>query len=173
MTRHLSLHRHLRLIDHLVRRHGFAVQYVADHRGPSWAYTVGLEALDHPEIVVMGIDAASASSLCRAFWYVALSGSAPEPNRRGELELAGVRCGLIEVHPEHLGDRSDLILAASRYWEQRGGGVDHRAHQVVWSDPWGRLPWEPAFDPRFERFQPLLDRCDTDPHQWPDSLAAG
>jgi hypothetical protein len=39
----------------------------------------------------------------------------------------------------------------------------------VWSDPGGCLPWEPAFDPRLERFQPLLDRRDTQPHRWSDT----
>ncbi len=120
----------------------------------------------------MGIDAASASHLCRAFWYVAVSNSTPQPGRHAELELAGVRCGLVEVHPDHLSDRSDLILGASRYWERQGRSGGDRALQLVWTDPSGHLPWESAFDPRFDRFQPLLDRCDADPHQWPDSVTA-
>jgi len=170
MTRHLSLQRHLRRIDHLVRRHGCAVQYVADSRGPSWAYTVGFEAFDHPEVVVIGIDPASASHLCRALWFVVASGSAPAPGRHAELELGGVRCGLVEIHADHIGEHSDLILGASRYWSHHGRPGGDRATQVVWSDPSGHLPWESAFDPRFERFQPLLDRRDTNPHGWSDAL---
>lgn len=166
---HLSLVRHLRRIDHLVHRHGYAVQFVADPDGPSWAYTIGFEAHDHPETVIMGVDAASAAHLFKALWYVVLSASSPSPGRGSELELAGVRCGLIEIHPVHLGDRTDLVVGATRYWEQYGT-PGHSANQLVWSDPAGHLPWEAAFDPRLERFQPLLDRADADPHRWSDAL---
>lgn len=171
MTRpHLSYTRHLRRIDHLVRRHGFAVQFVSDPDGPSWAYTIGLPAHDHPETVVMGIDAASAVHLLKAFWYVAVTGSTPEPGRHVELELAGVRCGLIDVHTAHLEQGDDLILGAVRYWEQHGHTMAPCARQLVWSDPSGFLPWEAPFDPRLERFQPLLDRRETHPHRWADAL---
>lgn len=170
MTRHVSLHRHLRHLDHVIRRHGHAVQFVSDPDGPSWAYTVGFERYDHPELVVMGVDAASAAQLCRAFWYVALSGSTPEAGRDAELELSGIRCGVVDVHPAHLEHGSDLILGAVRYWQRQGIPGGDRAVQLVWSDPWGHLPWESSFDPRFERFQPLLDRCDAHPHRWSDAL---
>jgi hypothetical protein len=172
MTRpHLSLNRHLRRVDHLIRRHGCAVQFVADRNGPSWAYSIGFESLDHPEVVVMGIDAASASQLLRGFWYAAVSGSSPHPGRHTELELGGVRCAVIQVHPEHLGDHSDLVLGAMRYWQHFGQSGGDRAFQIVWSDPSGHLPWEPAFDPRFERFQPLLDATGARPHRWPGGTA--
>ena len=168
MTRpHLSLNRHLRRVDHLIRRHGCAVQFVADRTGPSWAYSIGFESLDHPEVVVMGIDAASASHLLRGLWYVAASGSSPLPGRSTELELGGVRCAMIDVHPDHLREPSDLVLGAMRYWQHLGRCGGDRAYQIVWSDPAGHLPWESAFDPRFERFQPLLDSAGVRPHRWP------
>lgn len=167
---HASLNRHLRRVDHLIRRHGCAVQFVADSQGPSWAYSIGFESLDHPEVVVMGIDAASAAQLIQAFWYVAASGSASETGRHIELELGGVRCAILTVHQDHLGEHSDLVLGATRYWQHIGQLGGDRAVQVVWSDPVGHLPWESAFDPRFERFQPLLDGHHVQPHRWPGAL---
>lgn len=166
---HSSLARHLRRVDHLVRRHGYAVQFVADPDGPSWAYTIGFQAHGHPETVLMGVDATSAAHVFKAMWYVVLSASSPSPGRSSELELAGVRCGLVEIHDIHLGDHHDLVVGATRYWEQYGT-PNRSVYQLVWSDPTGHLPWESAFDPRLERFQPLLDRPDAQPHRWSDSL---
>lgn len=169
MARHPTpLEHHLRRLRSLVRDHGIAIQYVRDDQGPSWAYSVGLEAWDHPEAIVMGIDPASATHLLDAFHLVVASGEMVPTGRRGELELAGVRCALVGVDPIHLGPSSDLIAGAERYWVRFHRRRITDAVQIVWSDPEGHLPWEASFDPRFERFQPLLDDPEGDPHSWPE-----
>lgn len=171
MARHPTpLEHHLQRLRTLVRRHGLAIQYVRDDRGPSWAYSIGLEAWRHPEAVVMGIDAASAAQLLEAFHLVVASGELLTAGRTDELELAGVRCGLVRIDPTHLGSESDLIAGAERFWYRFHRRQIQSAVQIVWSDPDGHLPWEASFDPRFERFQPLLDDPLVDPHAWPAVL---
>lgn len=44
---------YLREIEEIVDRHGWAVQGVGPD--PSWAYTVGLNILGHPELVIVGL----------------------------------------------------------------------------------------------------------------------
>ena len=48
----------------MVRAHGWAVEYVfGEAKSPSFAYTIGLFGLGHPELIVFGLDSASAGRI--------------------------------------------------------------------------------------------------------------
>src|SRR5690606_905041 len=53
-----------RMITQIVRQNGWAVQYVnGEGTTPPFAYTVGLFGLNHPELIVFGLDYSSAIGL--------------------------------------------------------------------------------------------------------------
>jgi hypothetical protein len=140
---------YLHRVAAIVREHGWAVQGV--HGGtesPPFAYTVGLTNFDrHPELVIFGVDHDTAAAILNE-----LSGRV----QAGERLTAGQRLeGLVEAaYPMVLlavHDPASHLAVACRLL-----GDELTALQVVWPDPAGRFPWEPAHDPRFLVMQPLL-----------------
>jgi hypothetical protein len=131
----------------LIERHGWAVRMVAPllgEEGMTFAYTVGLTAMGHPEVVEQGLP----NDVGQAFLNVV-----GEEVRRGRRFEAGsivtdLSTGRQPVAFLRVGDTSGLTAVKLVYRE-----VD--ALQLVWSDTAGRLPWEPGFGPGPDR-QPLL-----------------
>jgi Domain of unknown function (DUF4262) len=114
--------------------------------GMAFAYTVGLTAMGHPEVVEQGLP----NDVGRAFLNVV--GEEVRSGRRFEVgsivtDLAAGGQPLAFLRVE---DTSGLTAV-----EQVYGVVD--ALQLVWSDSAGHLPWEPDFGPAADR-QPLLGR---------------
>jgi hypothetical protein len=140
---------YLHRVAAIVREHGWAVQGV--HGGaesPPFAYTVGLTNFDrHPELVIFGVPQDTAAAILNE-----LSGRV----RAGERFTAGQRLeGLVETDSPMVllavADPASHLAVARRLL-----GEELTALQVVWPDPAGRFPWEPAHDPRFLVMQPLL-----------------
>jgi hypothetical protein len=102
------------LIDHC----GWAVQGVErDRARPPWAYTVGLTAAGHPELVVTGLPLTRAADLLNGVAAHVMHAAAPQPGE--QLCLA-----------------AHLLVAAELY----GTGIT--ARQVVHADDRDRWPWE-------------------------------
>lgn len=116
----------------LIGRHGWAVRLVVDaDPARCVAYTVGLTAHLHPEVVMTGLPPQVAHS------FLNIAGDLVV-HRHGHLaageettELAdGLAFPVIAVT-----DTSALTAVADLYG-------DVRAVQVVWTDSRGRLPWD-------------------------------
>ncbi|HYT10357.1 MAG TPA: DUF4262 domain-containing protein [Mycobacteriales bacterium] len=124
-------------LDHvrkLITAHRWAVQGVErDRWRPSWAYTVGLTPLGHPEIVVTGMPLQPAADLLNDAAAHAVREGLPEAGEQIPLR-GGPLAEIVELaHPE-----VHLEVAVALY------GSDVRALQLVRADERGRFPWEPG-----------------------------
>lgn len=121
------------LLD-LIDRYGWAVRNVlSDEADPPLSYTVGLTALDHPEVVITGMPFASAQGFLNLIGQSVRDGKTFKAN----------------TWVEDLTDTGELLLIEAR--DVRGltavGQVYGRinALQLVWCDSTGRFPWQPGY----------------------------
>lgn len=118
-----------------IERFGWALQYVSDGRtAQSWCYTVGLAGFDHPELVVVGLEAKAAAGLLNA-----IGGSirAGERLNQGEhvVDEEGREFHLSQVHSAHFA--RGLFAVWVDYYKALGRHPIQAAFEVV---PPGRLP---------------------------------
>ncbi|SOC46479.1 protein of unknown function [Blastococcus aggregatus] len=134
----------------LIRRHGWAVQYVSadEEEEPSFAYTVGLFGLGHPELVVVGVGYDTACGLLNRVGDMVLDGRdlvAGEVIRDDD----GVPVLAVEVLP----NAGEVLFSANRFY-QRPDEFSVPAYQLTWALPGGIFPWdhgyacEPGCQPR-------------------------
>ncbi|MEU3117189.1 DUF4262 domain-containing protein [Micromonospora chalcea] len=152
----------MRDIDDLLRHQeriidtiGWAVTYVLptnDGTVPTapFAYTVGLTAHDHPELITAGLPPEVAHSLLNDLARRAYDQAERFTHgQRVDDLIAGYDAIIIDGPPT-----DELLpgLAISRYGRDR-----IRLQQMVWPDQQGRFPWDHGycFDPRT---QPLIGR---------------
>jgi hypothetical protein len=125
-------------IDHvnsLVTEHGWAVQTVRrDRLRPPFAYTVGLTAMNKPELVVTGMPTARAAALLNDVAVHMLHAEIPEPGERVPL-IGGPLIEFVEVQTP----AAHLFRARDLY------GDRIRALQVVHADDRGHWPWETGY----------------------------
>lgn len=137
------------LLD-LIEEHGWAVRNVM--AGPDegddveFSYTIGLTALGHPEVIILGMPAEHASTF--------LNMIGDEVRRGGRLDH-GTVTGEFTSHDTPVvflraEDTERLTAVAEVY-----GRVD--ALQMVWPDSTGRLPWQNGYR-NSPKAQPLLIR---------------
>ncbi|MFM7070005.1 MAG: DUF4262 domain-containing protein [Actinomycetes bacterium] len=133
-----------------LRARGFVVVAVEGERSEcDWAYTVGLHrSAGHPELVLVGLDAAMAGGVLDAVGQRVLDGE-------NLLGAPSLRAGPLEF----------VVHEVDPLWRQCGDwfalgravlGADWpRTLQLVWPDRAGRFPQIPG-DPRWSLRQPLL-----------------
>lgn len=128
-----------RTITQIVRRHGWAVQYViGEGTEPPFAYTVGLFGLSHPELIVFGLDYSSALGLLN---YM---GSRVRENRDlSPGEVIAWEGTDTRVRIDALPRPAELLFAANRYF-QRPDEASVPALQLTW-DIDGAFPGEPGY----------------------------
>ena len=139
-----------------IEAHGWAVRHVGagpDGEPRAFSYTIGLTALGHPELVVVGMPFESAQD------FLNLAGELVRDGRRFRTGTTtadltdGARVAFVPVH-----DDSGLTAV-----EQVYGTVE--ALQLVWPDSAGRMPWDddhanpPSTQPLLG---PLPDRWERD-----------
>jgi hypothetical protein len=131
----------------LIDSHGWAVQMVSPgfgEEGVSFAYTVGLTAMGHPEVVEQGLPNEVGHAFLNVVGEEVRGGRRFQPGTIvNDLSAGGEPVAFLRVD-----DTSGLTAVGQMY-----GVVD--ALQLVWSDSAGRLPWQPGFTLSADR-QPLL-----------------
>jgi hypothetical protein len=126
-------HADLRL---LIERFGWAVEHVRVPRGSAEApssYTVGLTAVGHPEIVLLGLPAAVAQDFLNAVAEKVRSGGSYTHGQR-TADFTDDNGPVVFLRVE---EPDRLVSAREMY-----GSVE--ALQLVWPDSAGHLPWEPG-----------------------------
>ena len=133
-----------------VRLHGWSVLMIPDdHRGPGWAYTVGLWHTHRmPELAMFGLRSEMS--------HTCLNDLGNKVGRGVPVAADQVRYDVIERFPVH------LKLIDHRWYEAffdralafYRGPVPFL--QVVWPDPQGRFHWDRDSDERIHRAQPQL-----------------
>ncbi|GAA3512777.1 hypothetical protein GCM10022234_04280 [Aeromicrobium panaciterrae] len=137
---------YLELIREKISTYGWFIQYVErDRRRPSFAYTVGLTPMGHPELLVTGLTPRRAGNLLNPIAHGLMSHDDPAyvagerhtwPDR---LTVEVVDVAEPTVH---------LVMANAIY------GPLLRAVQLVYADDRGRWPWQVGF----RGTQPVLGR---------------
>ena len=128
-----------RKIIETVRRHGWAVTYVGGvDRLPSFAYTVGLFGLGHPELLVFGLDFASACGLLNALGERIRQNADLLPGEILEFDENDTR-----VRVDLLPNPGEVLFCANRFY-QRPDEASVPAFQLNW-DIDGAFPGEAGY----------------------------
>ncbi len=138
-------------IASVIRRHGWAIEYIGggccsvpgcdggDDEGPPFAYTVGLFGLGHPELLVLGLDPATAMHLLDTLG---------ERVRADEAMLAGLLLSIDGwdhlVIPEEVPNPGEIVFSANRFY-QRPAEFSVPVLQLSYDDGEGCFPWEAGF----------------------------
>lgn len=131
----------------IVRSHGCFIQVVlASDDAPTFAYTVGLFGIGHPELLVFGLDMESAGGVLNGLYEVIRAGGDLIPG-----EVIAVPGCSTRVLVETLPNPGEILYAANRHY-QRPSEVSVPAYQLTW-DVDGAFPWEPGY-PYSESKQP-------------------
>lgn len=141
------------LLEHVDEFGWSVIGREADSLGPAYAYTVGLwETLQHPEIVVVGLDSEQAMALLNRMGDAIKVGQRFEPGQSLDGYVARYALKFVAVHPAN-------VAAAFGYASWYYGNDGTPMIQCLWPDAVGRYPDEEKFDDRFRDRQPLLDRA--------------
>ena len=138
-----------------IRAHRWVVQYIGEGEKPgepAFAYTVGLNGLRHPELVVVGLGPDSAHGILgRAAGMV----GAGRDLVVGELLTWPDQEGGLIV--ERLPNPGEVVLAANRFYE-RPAEYSVPAYQLTWPHRDGTFPWEDGY--------PCGPECQPRPGTW-------
>jgi hypothetical protein len=119
------------LIDHC----GWAVQGVErDRVRPPWAYTVGLTATGHPELVVTGLPLTRAADLLNGVAAHVMHAAAPQPGQQMRLR-GGPLIEIVKVAEP----AAHLLIAVELF------GTAIQARQLVHADDRGHWPWDVGY----------------------------
>ncbi|CAJ62417.1 MULTISPECIES: DUF4262 domain-containing protein [Frankia] len=133
--------RHTAWIRDTIHRHGWAVQAVLaepDTGEPDHAYTIGLTALHHPELLIAGLHPHDAAALLNQLATRIRAGDPPPADTTLDDLAPPRRHHLLTLDAA----ASDELLLHANALYQHPDGPPVAALQIIWSDPTGRLPWE-------------------------------
>ena len=129
-------------LSQVIRRHRWAVQYVAageEPEEPAFGYTVGLFGLGHPELVVVGLGPENSHAILQRVAGLVAGG---RDLVQGELLTWPDHPGRIVV--EELPNPGEVLLAANRHY-QRPSDYSVPAYQLTWDHPDGLFPWDDGY----------------------------
>lgn len=135
----------------MIRQNGWYIQYVggsqcsrpgcecADVGGPSFAYTVGLFGLGHPELLIFGVSPETAAGVLNALGEGVLGGHDVVPG-----QLIGFDKWPRRVIAEAVPNPGAIVFAASHYY-QRPDEDSVPVLQLSYDDAKERFPWDDGF----------------------------
>ncbi|MGH3650366.1 MAG: DUF4262 domain-containing protein [Acidimicrobiia bacterium] len=138
-------------IASVIRRHGWAIEYIGggscsvpgcdspEDEGPPFAYTVGLFGLNHPELLVFGLDAHDSCGVINTLGDRVLEDEALVP---GQLVTVGEWPH--RIVPEEVPNPGEIVLSANRYY-QRPPQYSVPVLQLTYDDDQGRFPWDEGY----------------------------
>lgn len=139
-------------IKSVIRRHGWAIEYVGGGNcsfpgcdggssgdEPPFAYTVGLFGLGHPELLVFGLDPDSTANLLND---LANRVRSDEPLLAGQ--LLEFEDWSHKVIPEEVPNPGEIVFSANRFY-QRPSDYSVPVLQLSYDDANGRFPWDPEY----------------------------
>jgi hypothetical protein len=138
------------ILDHIARYGWHAALVPAGEDAPPFAYSIGFyHSYRHPEVLIIGAGPELGHSMLRgcAQWREA-NGPIPLDRHIPGL-IEGFDCVFKEIPRRRYRDFFGYAL-----WYYKGD--DFPALQCVMPDKQGRFPWQPGFDERYRRAQPVL-----------------
>jgi len=142
---------HAAQVKATIRRHGWSIQYIGGgicsrpgcdcpaDEGPSFAYTVGMFGLGHSELLIFGVDQATAASVLNELGDRIRSGEALLPNQVIEFQHWSRR-----VIPEEVPNPGEIVFGANDFYD-RPDAASVPVLQLSYDDEEGRFPWEEEF----------------------------
>ena len=131
-----------------IEKSGFGIFGIFDAK-PMFAYTAGLQELQHPEFLVFGLPLKVGASLLH---YVYNRVKAGRSWVDGEIDTSWTVGGLpFAVRKADNVMVRQYVVQVDVYYER-----PVPVFQLVWSDRQGKLPWEKGWDTAFDKFQPVL-----------------
>jgi len=134
---------HASLIANKIREYGWFIQFVASGDGdpppPTFAYTVGLFGLGHPELVVTGVDMRTAGGVLNDLGDRIRAGANFLPG-----ELITFDKWPHRVVLEDLPNPGEILLMANDHY-QRPSEASVPAYQLTYDDKSGRFPWDDGY----------------------------
>lgn len=137
-----------RHVIEIIRKHGCYLQYVfGEGPHPSFAYTVGLFGIGHPELIVFGMDTRGAATTLNYFFDQIRGGNDLTPG-----EVLSPTGSEVKFWVEDFPEPGATLFAANRHY-QRPMEASVPAYQLSWSAD-GFFPGEvgypldPAVQPR-------------------------
>lgn len=138
-------------IVEMIRRTGWAIQYVGGDtcsrpgcdsppdEQPPFAYTIGLFGLGHPELLIIGVDPATAQGVLNT---LALR------MRQGEVLMPGLIITFEDwphrIIPEVVPNPGEIVLGANSFY-QRPPEHSVPVLQLTYDDTEGRFPWDQGY----------------------------
>jgi Domain of unknown function (DUF4262) len=129
-------------VAQIIRKHGQFIQLVmgdAPAQLPSFAYTVGLFGLGHPELVVLSVDSGTASGLLNNLGDRIRAGDNLVPGSLLSFDDWDHR-----VVVEELPNPGEIVFSANRHY-QRPAEASVPVYQLTYDDKGGRFPWDPGY----------------------------
>ncbi|MDQ1681712.1 MAG: hypothetical protein QOC55_2312 [Thermoleophilaceae bacterium] len=130
------------LVADNIRRHGWHIEFVfgeEEDDETSFAYTVGMFGLGHPELLIFGVSPHTAAGVLNELGDRICSG--------GDL-LAGtvltLHAGSRRVVPEVVPNPGDIVFTANRHF-RRADEASVPVLQLTWDDHKGLFPWEAGY----------------------------
>ena len=138
-------------IVEMIRRTGWAIQYVGGDtcsrpgcdsppdEQPPFAYTIGLFGMGHPELLIIGVDPATAQGVLNtlALWM-----------RQGEVLMPGLIITFEDwphrIIPEVVPNPGEIVLGANSFY-QRPPEHSVPVLQLTYDDTEGRFPWDQGY----------------------------
>ena len=120
-----------------------------EETGLPFNYTVGLTLLEHPELIIMGMENAQAHGVLRAACQRIKVGAQFKANTYSDQVLQGLRVAFLEVK-----DMYDEAFPMNMVGHL--GMPNPTALQIIWPDREDRFPWHEDFDEEFRDRQFLL-----------------
>jgi hypothetical protein len=139
-----------------VQRHGWhAIAVEGTEDEPPFVYTIGLcDRFDHPELVIVGLEAKVAHSLLSDMLAEIRTGRKYVPGETYRDLISGYPVAVLPVHRTQVLCRLGYALG---YYRRASKPELLRALQVLWPDSLGKLPTDLSCDEAVLRSQPRLN----------------
>lgn len=146
-----------RHVAEIIRAHGCYLEYViGEGARPSFAYTIGLFGLAHPELIVFGLDTRRSASALNTFFDRVRGGGDLTPG-----EIARPWGDTVAFLVEEFPDPGSTLFGANRHY-RRPREASVPALQLTWSVD-GCFPGEPGYPlPPWVQPRPGTFRADRD-----------
>jgi hypothetical protein len=130
------------MVSQTIRKHGLFIQFVGgdpDDIPRTFAYTVGLFGLGHPELVIASVNPGTACGVLNELGARV---------RAGENFVAGQLLTFEEwphrIVVEELPNPGEILFSANRHY-QRPAQASVEAYQLTYDDRAGRFPWDEGY----------------------------
>lgn len=130
-----------------IERDGWTtISVFAEDDTPPFAYSIGFQEHDHPEVIVIGLTPVIAHQIIGGLYDRVAAGETFADGQRDSRVLDGYDVMFREMPPD-----GRPLNMARRYY----GVDDLPALQIVWPDREGRFPDEEGFDPQYAGIQDI------------------